>query len=570
MISKRLQKGITLPVVIVFSVTVLSVMTALLSVAHNSYKGIYVDHYQKMAEEAAEAGAAYATACLNLSAHTQTWGPAAGASNLAPNSDCAGANAYPTNLYVHNDSKARTYFTVGNLDYTVQFAAQVSSQGYTQVLNPDGSVRKTYTSIIKKMITWSTDVGVQMSVSGTRRTCAIVNSALYCWGGNKFGQLGDGRYIGGTSAELENWSAIDSTVPVKVRQDPGVLAGKKIVKVFVAQYHTCALSDDGLMYCWGYNEWGGLGTGTITDSPVAVQVQGALAGKVITDIGGTNDVSCAIAEDKIYCWGTNTNGLTGRGLNSGTTLTPTLVSASNTGTTLPTNYTATALSTSGSRARLMCAVVSGKAYCWGQNNAGSVGDNTTTQRTVPTKVIDSGVLSGKTVTAISQDGYADSTNGYSHACALASGALYCWGHNNAGQVGDDTLTNKLQPVAVVASGVLSGKTIQDVKVGLRHSCARANSGVYCWGTNASGHLGDGTNITSKVPVAVSQSATGVTSSNVISIGAGSNRGCAVIADGRTFCWGVNSDGQIGDGTKIDRNVPTESLFLRPVGNQYLF
>lgn len=570
MILNRYQKGITLPVVIVFSVTILSVITALLSVAHNSYKGIYVDHYQKITEEAAEAGAAYATACLNLSAHTQTWGPAANASNLTPNSDCSGANTYPANLYVYSDSKARTYFTVGNLDYTAQFAAQVSSQGYTQVLKPDGSVSKTYTSIMKKVITWPTDVGAQMSVSGTKRTCAIVNSTLYCWGANKFGQLGDGRYVGGTIGELENSSIIDSAVPLKVRQDPGVLAGKKIVKVFVAQYHTCALSDDGLMYCWGYNGWGELGTGNTTDSPVAVQVQGALAGKVITDIGGTNDVSCAITEGKIYCWGTNTFGLTGQGINSGMTLTPTLVSATNTGTTLPTNYTATALSTSGSRGRIMCAIVSGKAYCWGQNNAGTVGDNTTTQRTVPTKVFDTGVLSGKTVTAISQDGYGDSTNGYSHACALASGALYCWGYNNAGQVGDDTFTNRLQPVAVVASGVLSGKTIQDVKVGIQHSCARADSGVYCWGINVSGQLGDGTNTLSKVPIAVSQSPTGVTSSNVTSIGAGSNRGCAVVADGRTFCWGFNSDGQIGDGTKINRNVPTESLFLRPVGNQYLF
>jgi len=565
------NKAFILPTVIAISITILAVISALLVLTSASYKGGYVDHYQKLADEAAEAGSAYATACLTLSSHVQTWGPAAGKSNLTPNSDCNGNNSYASNAYVYSDATVRTYFIVGNLDSSLQFSAQISSQGYTEVLRTNGSISRTYTSVQKKVITWPTDVNGQMSASGTNRTCAIASYSVYCWGYNAYGQLGNGMYLG--TGGTDNPSSIDSKVPVKVKRDAGVMAGKDIIKIFVAQYHSCALSSDGLMYCWGYNNLGQLGAGDNIDSAVPKQVGGALAGKTITDIGGSGNISCAIALSKIYCWGSGVAGGTGIGTSGSYVTTPTAVSATNTATTLATNYAATALSTSGSRAQNMCAIVSAKAYCWGQNDVGSVGNgvSSATPVTVPTKVIDTGVLSGKSVTAISLDGYiSTASGGYTHACAIANGAVYCWGENNYGQLGDNTTNDSNVPVAVIASGVLNGKTIEDVRVGLRHSCVRASGGAYCWGLGTNGQLGDGTKVSKSVPVAIATAAGQVTSSNVISIGAGGNRGCAVVTDGRTFCWGLNSSGQIGDGTLIDRAFPTESLFLRPKGNQYIF
>lgn len=578
----QVKSGFILPTVLALSLTVIGVMVVLLGVASANYTGGFIDSYQKLADEAAEAGSAYATACLTLSSHSQTWGPAAGKNNIGPNTDCSGVNTYSSNTYVYSNSKVRSYFSVGNLDYSQQFSAQISAIGYAEVLRPDGSVAKTYSSVQKKSISWPTDIQAQMSDSGTYRTCAIVNYKVYCWGQNGYGQLGDGRYDGTLGTEVA--SPIDSDVPVKVIQQAGVMAGKKIVKIFAAQYHSCALSDDGLMYCWGENSRGQLGRGTTTNSSAngfPAQVGGALAGKVVTDIGGTQNVTCAIADAKFYCWGNNAYGLTGRGLASGNTSTPTLVTASNTSTTLPTNYSATMLATSGSRSLVMCGVANGKAYCWGRGYHGGIGDGTSVTATgsastksVPTKVVDTGVLSGKTVTAIAQDGYLGDVpttpvDG-SHVCVIASGALYCWGENNSGQLGNGTQTDSGVPIAVTASGALSGKTIQDVKAGVYHTCAMASGGFYCWGRNNYGQVADGTNTAKFVPTAALQQPGNLTSSNVVSIGAGANRSCAVISDGRTFCAGLNNSGQIGDGTKIDRNVPTESLFLRPTGNQYIF
>lgn len=572
MMHKMRRIGFALPTVLIISLTVLTVLLALLATISAAHKGVYVDHYQKMADEAAEAGTSYAASCLNLSNHVQTWGPAASNPDLSQTTDCDGtANAYPGNQYVYSDATVRTYFVVGDLDYSLGYTAQVSSRGYAEVLRPDGTVSKTYASVQKRVITWSTDYVGAMSASGTNRTCAIMSGSVYCWGFNAYGQLGNGQYLGSPS-DIEASSSVDSLTPVKVVQQAGVMAGKTITKIFVAQYHSCALSSDGKMYCWGYNANGQLGNNTQTDSAVPIEVGGALAGLTITDIGGTRDTSCAIAEGKIYCWGGNQFGVLG--INTTATarlLTPTLVVAGNTSTTLPTAYTATILATSGSRASLMCAVAGGAAYCWGHNDVGQVGDGTTTQRNLPTKVVSTGVLSGKTVTSISKDGYYTIASGaVEHVCAVADGGVYCWGENNDGELGNSSTTDSSVPVAVTTSGVLSGRTIQDVKVGLRHSCVLSDGAVYCWGYNSSGQVGDSTNTTRTAPVTVTQEAGKMTGSNVISIGAGANRSCAVIDDGRTFCWGLNNNGQIGDGTTTSRNKPTESLFLRPLANQYIF
>jgi Alpha-tubulin suppressor and related RCC1 domain-containing proteins len=575
--TKELHSGFILPTVLLLSIAIVTIMVTILTVTTSSFGGNYVDHYQRLSDEAAEAGSAYATACLNLSEHVQTWGPSLSRPNLTPNSDCNGANTYPTNTYIYSDSTVRTYFSVGNLDYTAAFSAQISAIGYAEVLRPNGTIEKTYTSMQKKVITWPTDISGQMSASGTNRTCAIVTSQVYCWGFNRYGQLGNGQYLNSGSTE-DAAPTVDSKIPVKVLQQPGVLAGKKIVKIFVAQHHSCALSDDGKMYCWGINSDGQLGNDTTTNltPAVPIQVGGALAGKVVTDIGGTFNTSCAIAESKIYCWGNNSKGTTGVGLTSGDTDVPTLVTATN----LPVNYVATELSTSGSRSRTMCAIVNTKAYCWGDNDSGAVGDGTTTDRTMPTKVVDTGVLSGKTVTEISAEGYVGDENASDgtdipgpHVCVIANGALYCWGENSDGQLGDNTSADKFTPVAVIASGVLAGKTIQDVKLGIYHTCALASGGVYCWGRDNYGQVGDGgtgAQASKDVPIQVTQEAGKLTASNVIAIGAGANRGCAVVTDGRTFCWGLNSSGQIGDGTTTNAYVPTESLFLRPLSNQYIF
>jgi alpha-tubulin suppressor-like RCC1 family protein len=176
-----------------------------------------------------------------------------------------------------------------------------------------------------------------------------------------------------------------------------------------------------------------------------------------------------------------------------------------------------------------------RAYCWGYNGAGQLGDGTTAERNRPTAV--AGGLSFRHVSA-----------GISHTCGLTTeGAAYCWGGNEDGKLGDGTTTQRLTPVAVAG-----GRQFRQVTAGWDHSCAVNSVGrAFCWGEGGGGQLGDGTNANRLTPVRVQDG--GLRFSQ---IDGGSQHTCAATTENRAYCWGVNSNGQLGDRTKTWRSRPT--------------
>lgn len=133
-----------------------------------------------------------------------------------------------------------------------------------------------------------------------------------------------------------------------------------------------------------------------------------------------------------------------------------------------------------------------------------------------------------------------------HSCAISNGGVKCWGRGSSGQIGNDSTANALVPVLV---SNLTG-TVTQVSAGGRHTCARLSNGdVWCWGENSDGQLGNGTFTGSRVPVQV----TGISTAAAVS--AGGNHTCAVLADGTLRCWGNNLRGQLGNNSTNDSNVP---------------
>ena len=127
----------------------------------------------------------------------------------------------------------------------------------------------------------------------------------------------------------------------------------------------------------------------------------------------------------------------------------------------------------------------GTVAAWGLNASGQLGNTSTNNSLVPVNVTSSGVLAGKTVVSIS--------GGSSYSLALCSdGTLAAWGANNIGQLGINSTANSSVPVAVTTTGVLSGKTISAITAGNHHSMALCSDGTMAaWGDNASGQLGNG-------------------------------------------------------------------------------
>jgi alpha-tubulin suppressor-like RCC1 family protein len=258
-----------------------------------------------------------------------------------------------------------------------------------------------------------------------------------------------------------------------------------------------------------------------------VPVSGGLVFAQITT-GGTH--TCGLTTGgAAYCWGLGLSGQLGdnAGINRSA---PVLVAGGNTFASL----TAGGNHTCGLTA-------AGAAYCWGLNSFGQVGDGTSSagaNRVVPT------LVSGGHV-------FVRLSAGNAHTCGITDGGeSYCWGSNgsvaNPGKLGDGTTASQ----RVVPTLVVGGIVFTDIIAAGTHTCARTATGaLHCWGANDAGQLGDGTTTSRTAPTPVTG---GVTWD---AFGAGNFHACAIRDAGRTFCWGQNSQGAIGDGTVANRNAP---------------
>jgi alpha-tubulin suppressor-like RCC1 family protein len=190
-----------------------------------------------------------------------------------------------------------------------------------------------------------------------------------------------------------------------------------------------------------------------------------------------------------------------------------------------------------------CALMSGAARCWGSNQYGQLGNGTTVSSNTPVQV--AGLTSG--VTAITTSILTDTRERYGHACAVVSGAAKCWGSNQYGQLGNGTTVSSNTPVQV--AGLTSGVTA--ITAGASHTCAVVSGAAKCWGVNGTEQLGNGTAVSSNTPVQVAGLTSGVTA-----ITAGASHTCAVVS-GAAKCWGMNARGGLGTGTAVSSNTPVQ-------------
>jgi len=297
--------------------------------------------------------------------------------------------------------------------------------------------------------------------------------------------------------------------------------------------HTCSVTGAGGVECWGLNDSGQLGDGSLANRAYPAPVPG-LGASPIVSVGTGEAFTCALnALGEMLCWGDNSQGQLGDGTRN-SSLVPIMVNA----------LGGTVASFSPGRQHVCAVLTNGNAVCWGDNSTGQLGIGNFFDRLVPTQI--SG-LGGLIVSVAS---------GYDHTCAVTTSAdAYCWGNNAFGQLGDGTFVEKLIPSPV--DGLTGTSTriafVEQAAAGEFHTCIRTPAGdAYCWGDNISGQVGNPLSTDAHTaPLAVA----GLTGP-IQQIETGKAFTCALLSSGGIECWGENMDGQLGDGSNIDRFSPT--------------
>jgi alpha-tubulin suppressor-like RCC1 family protein len=364
--------------------------------------------------------------------------------------------------------------------------------------------------------------GVQAtSVSGgVHNTVLAVGSdgAVYAWGDNSWGQLGNGTVSG------------FSSTPVQASLPAGVTA----TSVAEGYWNSLALASDGSVYAWGHNVYAGLGDGRLVDSSVPVKVS-LPAGVTATAVSAGWYTNMALASDgSVYAWGEDVFGELGNTVPVGSDQeVPVKVN-------LPAGVTATAISAGNST--LMAVGSDGNVYGWGRNNGGELGGGTTSPYSdVPQKV---GLPAGVTATAVSM--------GMDGLAVGSDGNAYSWGsQDDHGQLGNGTINaTALLPVRV---SLPVGVSVTAVTKDNNHALALGSDGrLYAWGWNIAGELGNATTTDSDMPVQVSlpagMAATAVDSSLNTSLAMIAPAGGSVLAQGAptsaTVAAGAGYTGQL--------------------------
>lgn len=363
----------------------------------------------------------------------------------------------------------------------------------------DKSQPQTYTIIVNGVALNATKV-----VAGGAFSCALASGAVYCWGVNHSGQLGNGTTTTSYSPTLVTGLSYD------------------VDDIAVGAAHACA-RQGGLIQCWGSNSSGQVsGTGEYGGAPVTTPQQ-VFGMTNVSSFALGSDFTCAVQSGAVYCWGTNSSGQMGYGGSAGI----------NGVTRIDGLNTASQVAAGPSHA---CAVDMGRAYCWGDNGGGRLGSGSSAnwRELQPQLVV--GMSSG--VTAIASDATAG------HTCAIQNGAAKCWGQNSVNALGNGSTVDAQTPVQV--SGLTSG--VSQISVGGTHTCAIVSGVAYCWGDGRNGRLGTGGTANAPTPVPVSGAA------GVTQIKAGSYHTCASI-QGVAKCWGVGSAGRAGSGSDEDVMLP---------------
>lgn len=298
--------------------------------------------------------------------------------------------------------------------------------------------------------------------------------------------------------------------------------------------NTCAISAAGSLHCWGDNLSGQLGQGSVLNpAPIQIRVPRRVgSGTNWTKVSVGDAHVCGLRGGRLFCWGDNSYRQCG--VSNKTT--------ENTPVEIRSDLTWTDVSAGGAHT---CALAGSELYCWGHSNYGQAG--------IPTSTVGSGTP-GVDAPKQLNGTWSKVSAGGRHTCAInTSNELFCWGHNDSGQVTTGAGSVSFVDAAPIAVPVGNDGHWESVEAGPAHTCAVAGTQTYCWGEGSRGSLGNGVDADSDTPEAVTFAST------LSTLAAGTDFSCGTVSSGDGFeiyCWGSNEYSLLLTGDELDVNIPT--------------
>lgn len=617
MLNGRRSQGFALPTVILASVIMLIVLVTSVTAVGSVTTALAGQYYNQVAREAAESGLAAARACLRDSNYTATWSTA---SPLKPNTDCTGGTLGSVSAYIVNANNVRSSYTVNSPDTGAAGYIRVTANATVELVRAStGQVWRTYTYAGAENSRFNDmpQIAGGAGWKGTGHDGYMLASTgvLYGWGDNSSQQLGDpalgstvtlplkvvlpdgvGRvkkvFNSGQGASVLCILATHSTLGDQVYcrglglglsggwQRFGLTAGLTALDLSLNGFGTdsaCVKASDLQAYCMGLNDSGGLGTGTTSSSFVPIgspvkfrldlanpgPVSGSASSLTVQKVFTQDRFSCVIASDnQAYCAGDNNYGQLGQG----TFTTNVWIGKSIPGRAqIPgaPPVTNIILPYHGAEEGVFFHVndaPNANVYMSGHNGYGTANDGAFSGScsnggavncyNVPRQITTGNF--GKVI-SVGEQGTDK------HAICVVTNTTWCLGSNTFGELGTGSCTNRASWFGPLSLGGESSTSAMNVESTYQMNSVMVmttSGNVYAMGDNTYGKLGTGAALgaCNPTPAKVKMPA-GVLA---VALANGDEYTSFILGDnGRVYAMGRNNNGQLGDGTTTDRNVPVE-------------
>jgi alpha-tubulin suppressor-like RCC1 family protein len=443
--------------------------------------------------------------CLRVDSYVLTWGSNSNGQCNQPLS--SGVVAIPT--FTNNSGKPNNYRATGSGlgNHTLYIADDGTVRGWgsnqTGQLGNGASAVNQVMAEVRATTNWSLDAIVAIDAGYSHSIALKADGTVWTWGSDNNGELGD------------DVTRANKSTPVQVSGLSGVYS------IAAGSFHNLALTCNGTMWAWGWDAYGQLGNdAALTDQPTPVTIPGASFCRAI-GAGGYHSLA-VLYNGQVYAWGYNGYGELGDGTNAQQT-TPKL---------LPSATLNNMIELDGGVFHSIGRQANGLVFTWGNGGSGQIGDGGSVNQSSPIAVF-IGFFTGGAVSV---------TAGQNHsAVTMGSGAMYSWGADYSGQLGNDSALTA-QPSPVFVSSLPPHKRVTSGGYNGNHTLILEGDGtVSSVGSDAAGQLGNNSSLTDQpLPVTVA----GL--SYIVSIAAGDFHSLALRHDGVVFSWGQGTSGQLGN------------------------